>query len=142
MQRRATKLLVLPLLPLSIVGYCARAASPRSLMVNEVVTANPPLGNFAVSFEQLCSTCSTQAGMTSGLPKSFSELLSASENVSIPITDDRGDTEATVLLSILATIIPPFDLMALPIDQRYMYRMSADSHKKVQAVGSQVLNIP
>jgi len=133
MQLRATKLLVLPLLAFSMAGYYAPTAGPRPLMVNEIVASNPPLRNFAVSFEQLCAMCSSQADITSGLPSSFSELLSASENVSIPIEEDRGDSrEGTALLSFLAITIPLFGLMALPIDQRCMYRVVSESHNEVQ----------
>ena len=51
----------------------------------------------------------------------------------MPIADDRADTrEDTLLLSLLATIIPLFGLMALPVDQRYMYRMVPKSHNANQ----------
>jgi hypothetical protein len=131
MQLRATGILVLPLFVFSIAGYGAPAASPLSEIANEAVLANPSLGDFVVSFEQLRSMPGTQAGITSGLPKSFLELLPASGNRSIRI-EDRGDTRHdALLLSLLDLIIPLFGLMALPIDQTYIYRIAPNSHKTV-----------
>jgi hypothetical protein len=133
MQLPVAQLFVLPVFVFSVASYSAPVTRPASEVVNGVVAANPDLGNFGVSFEQLSSMSSIQAGTTLGLPKSFSELLPSSKQGSIPIADDRADSrEGTVLLSLLATAIPLFGLMALPVDQRYMYRMAPGSHRKVQ----------